>query len=423
MTDESYTKGTNSSKLDQLKEDANSNEKVLFLLNRYTGLAPYFHEFVIGNLDPQILSGFVSAMSSFLAEFLGLQQPSWKTTYGPDLTLIAEAGEWMVGVLAVSVETTDLRSRLRRVVYEFEETFGALRDSDGFEGTAFNQFDEYVMKAFMSDKIAPQSLVARRPRWKEYIQPSKSPQVSFTTRKMLLGLEEETTASNIAYENFMPFRTAREYILKACWQNLVSIKYVPTQEDILDITEEILTIALDGTNPLGLSSAVTRLIGQLNGRDSLSRFISQIPAESRNSLLRELADLNLLGYVHRITVERELVLLEECIISRFMQACADMMDGKDLHSMIAETIDEAVDHKPWLSRTTLLDDLSITCALHGQMYPRDLDQMFDALEYFLNRLIERINPMIGQDNVDDLLHYARKHCQEDYIPGIARSVL
>ncbi|NHJ12513.1 MAG: hypothetical protein EAX95_02500 [Candidatus Thorarchaeota archaeon] len=422
MTGESYTEGTSSSNLDQLKEDAASNEKVLFLLNRYTGLAPYFHEFVIGNLDPQLLSGFVSAMSSFLAEFLGSQQSSWKATYGPDLTLVAEAGDWVVGVLAVSVETTDLRSRLRRVVYEFEETFGALRDTDGFEGTAFDEFDEYVMKAFISDKISPQSLVARRPRWKEYIQPSVSPQVSFVIRKMLLNLEAETTASKIAYQNFMPFKDARDYMLRACWQNLVTIKYVPNEEDILDVAEEVLTNALDRSNPLKLSTATTRVLGQLNGRDFLSRFINHFSMETRQSVLRELANLIFLGYIHRITVERELVLVEECVISRFMKACTELVDIESLRDIVVNIIDEAIESEPWLSRTRVLEDLSIICTLQGQMYPRDLDQMFAALEYLLKGLVENLNPVVGQDNADDLLSHARMHCQEDYIPGIARGV-
>ena len=64
-----------------------SNEKILFLMNRFTGVAPYSHEFVIGDLDPQMLSGFVGAMGSFLGEFVGAERSQWKTVYGSDTEL------------------------------------------------------------------------------------------------------------------------------------------------------------------------------------------------------------------------------------------------------------------------------------------------------------------------------------------------
>ena len=57
----------------------NSNEKLLLILNKENGLAPYSHEFISGIQDPQVLSGFISALSSFLCEVTGSNSSQWKT--------------------------------------------------------------------------------------------------------------------------------------------------------------------------------------------------------------------------------------------------------------------------------------------------------------------------------------------------------
>ena len=48
-----------------------SNEKLLLILNKESGLAPYSHEFIEGAQDPQVMSGFISAISSFMGEATG----------------------------------------------------------------------------------------------------------------------------------------------------------------------------------------------------------------------------------------------------------------------------------------------------------------------------------------------------------------
>ena len=44
------------------------NEKLVMIINKNSGLAPYSHEFSKGNLDPQVISGFISAMTSFMGK-------------------------------------------------------------------------------------------------------------------------------------------------------------------------------------------------------------------------------------------------------------------------------------------------------------------------------------------------------------------
>ena len=69
------------------------NEKLVMIINKNSGLAPYSHEFSKGNLDPQVISGFISAMTSFMGTVTGEKQSYWKTVYGSDSVILVENGE------------------------------------------------------------------------------------------------------------------------------------------------------------------------------------------------------------------------------------------------------------------------------------------------------------------------------------------
>ena len=162
-----------------------SNEKVLFILNKFTGVAPYSHEFVQGNLDPQILSGFISAMSSFMGEVVGIEQTEWKTEYGSDSTLLVEGGSWAVAVLAVTRETNELRSKLRSVVREFEDSFEVLRDADGIDGQYFTEFNDFVRRVFLSDRTNQRSVILKGSDLEERMPPFDLPSISFNVTKLI----------------------------------------------------------------------------------------------------------------------------------------------------------------------------------------------------------------------------------------------
>ena len=144
-----------------------SNEKVLFIVNSETGVAPYSHEFIPGGADPQVLSGFVSAMASFMGEVTGSLQTRWKTVYGQD-TLLGEGGEWTLGVIVVSKEPDEIRSKVRRVVMEIEDTIDSLRNSSGITGGVFADFNQYVRRVFLDDRLGECTEVMKGEDWLEH---------------------------------------------------------------------------------------------------------------------------------------------------------------------------------------------------------------------------------------------------------------
>ncbi|MFQ5831969.1 MAG: hypothetical protein ACE5H4_04665 [Candidatus Thorarchaeota archaeon] len=400
-----------------------SNEKVLFLLNKHTGLAPYSHEFIFGGVDPQLLSGFVTAMGSFLAEFVGSEETGWKTVYGSDTTFVVELYDWVVGVLAVSRETTELRSRLRRVVREFKDSFDVLKDSDGINGRLFTEFDEFVMKVFVADRVAPQSIVKRRAEWKDSLERFEIPKTYPMVNQLIQELKGSMAVSELAAKHSLSIKDTRDTVSVAYWHNAVHIKYIPSERDILEISDRALSTILDSSNPLGVSAMTIGVVGSLDGRSPLEPFYEGLKESKKETVLNELGDLLLSGHIHKISIERESVLVNECILNSFADACAELLGAENVQNVIREISSNGIPNHPWLSRVRILDGVSVQCALEETTTPKDLDSMAAALDYMLQNLVDNMSKNLAEADVEDLLRYARWHCQEEWLPGLGQAVL
>ncbi|MHA2303376.1 MAG: hypothetical protein ACXACD_20740, partial [Candidatus Thorarchaeota archaeon] len=293
-----------------------SNEKVLFILNRETSAALYSHEFIPGGLDPQLLSGFVSAMTSFIGTLAGGEQTQWKTEYGEDIVLLVEGGEWAIGVMAISRETNEVRSsretnevrsKLRRIVREFEESFRSFRDLDRIDVIAHSDFDKFVMRVIVLDRLSEKSVVIRNANWESVMLPIESSEVLMHVMKFLMRIKSRMTLDE-----------AKDVVALSFWHNAIRIVYVPTNDDILSLSEGSLSPLLSQDNPLGISIPTMKVIGAFDGRSPLSAFLEMLELKREESIPLELGDLVNRGYVQRISTERRLLLANECVLNELL---------------------------------------------------------------------------------------------------------
>jgi hypothetical protein len=201
------------------------------------------------------------------------------------------------------------------------------------------------------------------------------------------------------------------------------VKYIPTERDILEISERALSTILDKLNPLALSTMTIAVVGRLDGRTTLEPVTGELKQDDKERVLEELGDLILSGHVHRISMERESVLVNECILTRFAIACAEVLGAERVQHTAGSVLTPGIAKHPWLSRVRVHDDLSLQSVLDEAMTPRDFDLLADALEYFLNVLVDTLAREMERSDVIDLLKYARWSCQEDWIPGLTEAVL
>ena len=263
-----------------------SNERLLFILNQFSGVAPYSHEFVQGIQDAQVISGIVSAMTSFMGDIMGEEKTHWRTQYGTDSTLIVEGGDWALGVLVVKRETNELRSMLRRVVKEFEDCFFVLRDADGIEGGAFKEFDHFVRRTFVGDRLSKRSVILKGSNWHDTSIRLELPSWSFKISKLLSCLRDRDALADAQTIIGMGFDDTLEIVSRALWNGSINVIFVPDERDILLVSEGSSNLLLNAGNPLGLSIDTIRIVGALDGRTSLaSLFRSRKPLNIETSFL------------------------------------------------------------------------------------------------------------------------------------------
>jgi hypothetical protein len=390
-----------------------SNEKVLFIYNKYTGMAPYSHEFILGGIDPQVLSGFVSAMSSFMGEVTGDEHSRWKTTYGSENVFLVEGGDWVAGVLAVSRETNEVRSKLRRIVEEFEESFESLKEADIIEGKLFIEFDHYVRRIFIGDRLSKYSQIYKRPEWDmphEYERPS----IAFKVTKLLRHAKDGQDLGSVAKKAGISLEAAKDLTSRALWNNIIFVKYIPTDEDIISTSERSSSILFDKDNTLGLDSQTILVAAALDSRTPLYEFLKSLKIKQKEKVLSELGDLMNRGYIQRISIERRLLLVNECVLNEILQGCVNVIGLDIAKSYFFDAIEKGISKYPWIGRLNAARNMNVQCRLDDTMTPSDLDQMFEAIQFAILHIKKQMEKAIGKSKAEEMLLTARELCHRKW---------
>jgi hypothetical protein len=395
-----------------------SNEKVLFLLNRGTGVSPYSHQFMPEEIDPQILSGFISAITSFMDEASGPEKTHLQTVNSSDASFLLVGGDWIIGVLSVSRETNEARSKLRRVVREFEEQFAVLKNADGFEFSMFKDFDRFVMDLFLSDRISERTLILKGWDWPKFCRSFDVPSDSIGVNRLLNQAEDKQSIKEVAQAQGLSLDEAINLVSIAFWKNALYLNYVPSDNDIIALSEGSSTILFRKENPLELSPGTVRILGSLDGRRPLSSSLKMLDSKVVERVLLELGSLVNRGYLQNISLERRLVLVNECILSQLFQVCTQAMGvGKATKSLYA-AIESRIESNPWTSRIRLVEGSIGHSAIDASMTPADLEDLSAAMELLIKDLEKELGRVTGQDNAKSMLLSVKKRCRESWRPYI-----
>ncbi|MHA1388154.1 MAG: hypothetical protein ACTSWA_08250 [Candidatus Thorarchaeota archaeon] len=400
-----------------------SNEKLLMILHKGSGLAPYTHEFIEGGQDPQVLSGFISAMASFMGEVTGENQSEWKTAYGSDSILLVEGGEWSVGVLVAARETGEARSKLRSVVREFEDSFQAFKDSDGIDRKEFRDFDNYVRRMFVDERVSERTLIWKRLDWRKRISRIQLPSKAFNVSKILLSFDRQQTVKGVAEYLDQSIAEITELVSMAYWHGLVELEYIPSDYDILALSEKASTILFSKSNPLHTSPSCLRLVARLNGRDPLSSFTNDMIISDQDLILSELGSLINNGFIQRISVEKRLVLLNESTLSTLFLKGASIVGHQALRNDFEAIRRKGVLKHPWCGRINITDSMNVNCVLEESMTPIDLDDMYDALDYFVKEITKRLSKRCGKKVAEKMLLKSRESCHQAWAPYLSNVVI
>jgi hypothetical protein len=394
------------------------NEQVLFIITKEGGVAPYSHEFASGGSDPQILSGFVSAMGSFMGEVTGSSQNRWKTVYGPDSTLIVEGGNWCIGVIAVNRETSEVRSKLRRVVQEFEEAFEFLRDAQGIEGGIFEEFDHFVRRVFITDRLSERSILLKGEDWFSQCKRFELPSIAFKITRMLYFAKTGDSLGYIAKQMKHPLDEVKELVSRVIWRNAVNVVYAPSNQEILAPSENALCTLLDSSNPQVISTETMRVVGALDGRAQLSTVYDSVQTRDKPKVCSELGKLLNRGYIQRISIERKLVLAKECMLCKLLELTSQHISKTHLMMKIDDAFKKGTNSHPWLARIRISSELIARCLFEDGMAPSDLDSLHEALDYLIKVITTLIQRRLNKQLSSSLLSQVQETCNEKWLPRL-----
>ena len=389
-----------------------SNEQFLFILNGLSGIAPYSHEFVAISQDPQMVSGLVSALTSFMKELSGTTPARWKTEYGPDTTLMVEVGEWAMGVLVVKRETGEARSMLRRVVNEFEDSFAVLRDADGIEGGLFAEFDQFVRRTFVGDRLSKRTVILKGYDWCDTSTLCESPRWSYEMRKLLIEVDDKKTLAEARAVLKTSLEEVTELVSRALWYRFIYVVLVPSDNDMLMLSEGAGSYLLDAHNPRGLSAATLKIIGALDGRSSLFRLLSKLRLRDNEDMLIELGLLTNEGFVQRVTLERKLVLVNECILTSMLNKYSRIIVAKTVREYLERAIVRTIVRTPWAARIVCSRGFKVTCRLDEGLQISDLNQVSDALEAVQRNMALLISQVDNSESTESIYRDAMTLCRE-----------
>jgi hypothetical protein len=78
---------------------------------------------------------------------------------------------------------------------------------------------------------------------------------------------------------------------------------------------------------------------------------------------------------------------------------------------------------PWISRIKLQEKMSARCMLEGSMTPIDLDDMYDAVEYFIEEIVKYLSKRCGRRVTNRLLKKVRTQCHQKWAPYLSNVVI
>ena len=251
-------------------DDAVNLEHIL-VLYRDTGTCVFFKSFGAEEIDPELISGFLTAIQSFGKE-IKYQQSLNEITYGEKMLLLSDGEYIRVALVLGKKGSVVLRRNITRFIKIFEGRFSHILPSWKGQLNIFASSDELIDQAFNTSIILPHEINT---------DSSKVKQVKSPLAKRLLKLANTLTSE-----------TDRKFFFIASLLNEATDK---TGEEAAELfvaikelreTEALMPIMIDKIAPTEVSEQEINIINQ-----RISQIEGYSPEEKEN-LVEEISKLS-----------------------------------------------------------------------------------------------------------------------------------
>ena len=124
----------------------------IFFIFKDAGTCILHHGFTGSSLDEQLVSGFLSAISSFLSFIMPGSDPKKviRAVDRGDFKILIEPGKKILGLLLAKSDTPSIRKKLREIILLFEEIYDISPSTDT---VIFESYKEIIVKKFAPEFI------------------------------------------------------------------------------------------------------------------------------------------------------------------------------------------------------------------------------------------------------------------------------
>ena len=230
----------------------------IFFIHKERGLNILQHSFSGSKLDADLVSGFISALISFINSLKPPTEEDQKerlirTVDRGDFKILIESGEYMMGILFVNIDKIDLRIKLREIIQQFEDGFD-LKNWDGsFEKEKIESFKEIIFKKFATEIIQVSDVILLAPSLQEFLATHDELDllglynISVGLIELLLRIDGTSDIQEIANRIESPVVEVIEKIGYLLELGIVTIESPVNEPDIFVLTPEAMPIFRENT--------------------------------------------------------------------------------------------------------------------------------------------------------------------------------
>ncbi len=385
----------------------------IYIIKRETGVCLYHKDFTESAFDPQLLSSFLVAMTSFFDEATRSVTSQARAFEGTHYKIIVEFGDWTLGAVSTKEDSAGIRAKLKRLIQRFEEQFNVLRWVD-IDLAVHTRFEQSVIQEYVRSIIHSDTGITVRPEWEHYTK--RSEVVSF-----LRLIPSICTVKEAADFLEIPLEVALNLTAEALWERAITVDNPVKPDDIYQ------AMSITGTNPLTgpLTPETVRTLTEFDGETPLSIAAERLKTSDLKRFLDEVALLEKRKMIELVTPAHSVAIRYTSALQSLLENCANIVGLKVMRQVFISSRQQLVDNYPCLAFVSLEEGVDIelrssltSATIKGSINPDVVNDGFRVLLQFVTR---KVKDLLGPDPINKIVTNTRKEIQ-NHFPSTAYEI-
>ena len=293
----------------------------LYIFRKEDGICLYHHPFGSIKIDPQLISGFLSAVLTFMDEIIPTYRKESGTFSREDHVIIVEHGKIVSGALVATYEDADLRARLRECIELFEDIYKSkISDADKYvQEEFFSDFTPLVKRIFALRIIEPFCIpFILKSLPENYLEPH-------ATKVIVNAMDGLKSVLEISLVTKLPVEIVAHEILELMDEGFVNIKCICRPSDVYRLTRQgiraLNTLSLTSDLPSNLNpNILLKILSEIDGIRTAGEIAEELKLPF-NEFSKHVQFLYKEGFIEYITLHHLAILILKDTMDHLLSSC------------------------------------------------------------------------------------------------------